>query len=343
MSIAPKLSPVIFSLEGLSVSADEKKLFKDVQPAGFILFARNVSDPAQVKDLTASLRDCVSHDPLILIDQEGGRVQRMGKPHWRQYMPMNSFAPLFEQDPGAASRLLRLHCRMIASDLHSVGINVNCLPLLDMPVDGADDIIGDRALATNSALVAALGRIVMDSLMETGVLPVVKHIPGHGRATVDSHKDLPIVTNSLQELRETDFDPFTNLSDAPLAMTAHITYADIDPDYPATLSSIVIGRVIRMLIGFKGLLMSDDIGMHALKGTMQERTTQSLKAGCDLVLHCSGDLSEMQVVASVLPQDHSPELASRLKNCLKMISRVNAFDREALEDEYDRLMAQLCV
>ncbi|WND02629.1 beta-N-acetylhexosaminidase [Temperatibacter marinus] len=332
------LSPVIFGFEGLVLTAEERALFADLRPAGFILFARNVETPTQVQALTDSLRECVGYEPLILIDQEGGRVQRLRPPHWRQYIPMDSFDKLLDQNAGKASRLLRLHSRMLASDLRALGINVNCLPLLDVPVKGGDAIIGDRALATDPDLVGALGRIVIDSHMETGVLPVIKHIPGHGRATVDSHKGLPVVDTKLKKLKETDFKPFKLLSDAPLAMTAHITYSDVDSENPATFSSIVVGRVIRMLIGYSGLLMSDDIGMHALSGSMKSRAEKSLKAGCDLVLHCGGDFKEMAEISPVIDDHRSDQLEAKVTHILKAVLEPQTYDRAALEDEYDLLL-----
>lgn len=333
-------APAILGLEGPVLSAQEKAFFRELKPAGFILFARNVESPDQVRDLTRALRRAVGYEPLILIDQEGGRVQRLRPPHWRAYAPMDSFAPLFQKNAGFASRLLRLHCRMIGTDLQALGVNVNCLPLLDVPVEGSDPIIGDRALAKDPDMIAALGRIVVDSLSECGVLPVIKHIPGHGRATVDSHKSLPVVDTPLSVLKETDFKPFQALKDSALAMTAHITYSDIDPDHPATLSRIVVGRVIRMLIGFKGLLMSDDIGMQALDGTMADRAAASLKAGCNLVLHCSGDFDEMQMVAQVVAPAQSERLKTQVEGIIQPLSSARHFDRKDLEQEYDSLIKQ---
>ncbi len=335
------IMPAIFGCAGFSLSEEEKAFFEQANPAGFILFSRNIDTPEQVKALTAEMRGCSGIDPMILIDQEGGRVQRLTTPHWRKYPAMSVFGDLALKNSQIAARALRLNCRMIATDLRALGINVDCLPVLDVPVDKADPIIGDRALSLDANLISALGRIVVDSVQEAGVLPVLKHLPGHGRANVDSHLELPVVDTSLNELRNSDLIPFIALNDAPLGMTAHITYSDIDPDNCATLSSVVIGRVIRMVIGFKGLLMSDDLSMQALSGTMIERAEGGLKAGCDLLLHCNGNMEEMIDVAAVAEKYNSKKLGQKVKSLIQPLSDVPTMDKDKLSVEYDELMERL--
>jgi len=332
--------PAIFGCEGLSLTDRERAFFGKVKPAGFILFGRNIENREQVAALTADLKKTVGrHKVAILIDQEGGRVQRMTEPEWRQYPPMAVFGEMAQKDPTLAASALRLNCRLIAGDLHHVGITVNCLPLLDVEQTDADLVIGDRAFSNDPRLVAALGRIAIEGLQEGGVQPVIKHIPGHGRATVDSHKALPTVYTSLDELDETDFVPFQALKDAPFGMTAHIIYNDIDPLKPATLSRIVIGRIIRMRLGFSGLLMTDDLSMKALKGDFADLAAESIAAGCDLVLHCNGDMNEMEAVASKLePVDVSVE--KRLATLIKNVESVPLPDRADLRRRYEDLMAR---
>jgi beta-N-acetylhexosaminidase len=290
----------IVGCSGLELTQEEKAFFRDARPWGFILFKRNIEAPDQVRALTASLRETIGiADAPILIDQEGGRVQRLGPPHWRRYPPGRAYGQA--GDPMMQREIARLGARLIADDLLSVGINVDCLPVLDVPVPGAHDIIGDRAYANDPATIAVLGRAAAEGLLAGGVLPVIKHMPGHGRAGADSHEALPVVHASRAELEEVDFEPFRVLADMPLAMTAHVVYTAIDPAAPATTSPRVMDEVIRASIGFDGLVMSDDLSMKALSGSLRERAAAALAAGCDVALHCNGKLEEMQAVAEAAP------------------------------------------
>ncbi|PIW28452.1 MAG: beta-N-acetylhexosaminidase [Rhodospirillales bacterium CG15_BIG_FIL_POST_REV_8_21_14_020_66_15] len=289
---------VLFGCEGPRLTDAEKRFFAAVNPLGFILFARNVENPDQVRALVRELRAAVGDETApVLIDQEGGRVQRLGPPHWPARPAAAVFAAAYLENPEQASADLADNARAIARDLADLGITVDCWPVLDLPRPGADPIIGDRALGTDVDSIFALGTAIVTFLQAGGVTPVLKHIPGHGRALVDSHKALPVVTTDLETLRATDFNPFRRLSKAPWAMTAHVVYTDVDPDACATFSVKVIGDVIRGDIGFDGLLISDDLSMHALSGGFTERTQRALAAGCDVVLHCNGDRTEMAAVA----------------------------------------------
>lgn len=290
--------PAIFGLQGLEIKADERALFRAADPAGYILFARNVASPEQVTALTAALTDLAGRSLPILIDQEGGRVARLRPPHWPQFPTGETFAALYERAPVTAIEACRLNALALAATLKALGITVNCLPLLDVRDPEGHDIIGDRALGTEPMQVAALGRATLDGLRQGGVCGIVKHIPGHGRAAADSHLELPVVTASLEAL-ERDFEPFRRLAAAPMAMTAHVTYTALDPENCATLSPAVID-FIRTDIGFSGLLMSDDLGMKALTGSFGDRARAALEAGCDIALHCSGDMAEMQAIADAL-------------------------------------------
>ncbi|WP_203292145.1 beta-N-acetylhexosaminidase [Maricaulis parjimensis] len=291
------LSSAIYGLEGLTLSPDEKAFFRDADPWGFILFARNVEGVRQLSRLTLELRDCVGRDAPILIDQEGGRVARLKPPTWRKAPPAQVFGDLFLKDEEAAIEATRINHRLLAHELRTVGIDVDCAPVADLRIEGADAIIGDRSFGTSPEPIAHLGRAAMEGLMAGGVAPIIKHIPGHGRAQADSHLELPVVPEEHGLLAETDFAPFKALADAPMAMTAHIVYADIDDENPATQSSEMIGRIIRGEIGFDGLIMTDDLSMKALTGTFRERGERSLAAGCDMLLHCNGDMKEMIAVA----------------------------------------------
>ncbi|MEX1035576.1 MAG: beta-N-acetylhexosaminidase [Sneathiella sp.] len=293
---------VIFGCEGTKLSAAEKKFFKAEQPFGFILFARNVENPKQLKKLVKSLRAAVGRpDAPVLIDQEGGRVQRLRAPDWFEARPLGYFGALYETDPHRAIEALRLTTRLIAADLQAAGITVNCTPCLDLRLPETVDALGDRALAPDPQVVARLGAVVAEEMLTAGIIPVLKHMPGHGRATVDSHHELPHVSTKVAKLQEADFAPFKALSLLPWGMTSHIVFEDIDPDAPATQSKAVIDGVIRNIIGFEGLLLTDDLNMKALKGTLPERAEAALAAGVDIVLHCSGDLEEMKAVAAVCP------------------------------------------
>jgi beta-N-acetylhexosaminidase len=300
---------VIFGCAGLALTEEEKRFFAETDPLGFILFTRNVESPDQVRALVTSLRQCVGREAPVLIDQEGGRVQRLKLPHWPPHPAMAKFGALADRDLMQARRAARLNAHLIAAELQDLGIDVDCAPLIDVPVAGADNIIGDRAFGTDPALVADLGRAVMDGLLDGGVMPIVKHIPGHGRAMVDSHKALPVVGAERELLEKTDFATFRSLRDAPWGMTAHVIYSAYDDRRPATLSKKVVGEVIRGFIGFEGVLLSDDLSMHALSGSFEERARESLGAGCDVVLHCNGDMNEMTGVAQgVRPLDDAAQL-----------------------------------
>jgi len=288
----------IFGCSGETLQPDEKRFFGDADPLGFILFARNASDPEQVRRLVADLRDAVGRaDAPVLIDQEGGRVQRLRPPHWREAPKAARFAEIAKDDPEHAVRAVRLNGRLLADELAALGIDVDCYPVLDVPAPGSDPIIGDRAFGNDPETVALLGRAACEGLLEGGVLPVIKHIPGHGRATVDSHKALPSVAATLADLAAVDFAPFRELAEMPWAMTAHVLYRAIDAKRPATLSPAAID-LIRGDIGFAGVLVSDDLSMEALSGTLRERAAGALAAGCDIALHCNGRLGEMQDVAA---------------------------------------------
>lgn len=288
----------IYGCSGTELSADERAFFRAAQPWGFIVFARNIADPGQLRALVQSLRETVNdRQAPVLIDQEGGRVARLRPPHWQERPAAARFGALHGASPDAAREAAYLNARLIAHDLCELGINVDCLPLLDVPVDGADAIIGDRAFALDPSTIIDLGRAVIEGLMEGGVLPVMKHIPGHGRATADSHLALPRVATSAEELSATDFVTFRSLNQCPMAMTAHVVYDAIDPQRPATTSPKLIRDVIRGEIGFDGLLMSDDVSMNALSGPISVRAKAALFAGCDVVLHCNGKMEEMRDVA----------------------------------------------
>jgi beta-N-acetylhexosaminidase len=289
----------IFGCAGPALGEEEAAFFRDVRPWGFILFRRNVETPDQVRALTEALRDTVGDERApVLIDQEGGRVQRLGPPHWPRYPPGRAYGQLAGNDPLMRREVARLGARLIAHDLRVLGINVDCAPVLDVPEPGAHDIIGDRAYAETCEDVALLGRAAAEGLIAGGVLPVIKHIPGHGRSRSDSHEHLPVVDAPAEALAARDFAPFKVLSDMPMAMTAHVVYAALDPDHPATLSRTVIRRAIRGAIGFDGLLMTDDLSMKALSGGFADRARAALAAGCDVVLHCNGSMAEMTAVAA---------------------------------------------
>lgn len=311
---------VIFGCAGASLSGEEHRFFREADPFGFILFARNCSDPEQLKTLVAELRDSVQRrDAPVLIDQEGGRVARLKEPHWRHPPPQGIFAELAEHSIDNAKRAAYLNARLIGRELAAAGITVDCLPVLDLPQPGAHQIIGDRALGRNPETIAALGQAICEGLLAEAVLPVIKHLPGHGRAGVDSHKELPMVDATLETLRETDFAPFRSLALRPWAMTAHVVYTAIDPDRAATVSPEVISTVIRGEIGFMGLLLSDDLGMEALAGNLAERASASLAAGCDLALHCSGVIEEMKLVAEgTPPMTHDAEGRAQYAEALRL-------------------------
>lgn len=286
------MQAAIYGFEGLELTDGERDFFRDVDPAGFILFKRNCSTADQLLRLTDSLRDLSGRADLpILIDQEGGRVARMKPPEWPAFPAAERFAQLYRIAPSSAIEAARANARAIALMLRAVGVNVNALPLLDVRQEGATDIIGDRALGSEPMQVAALGRAVLDGMASAGVVGIVKHMPGHGRALVDSHKELPVVTASREEL-EIDLEPFERLSAAPMGMMAHVVYTAWDPDRPASQSPLVIERIVRERIGFDGFLMSDDSNMNALTGSQAERAAACVAAGCDVALPCNGVLGD---------------------------------------------------
>jgi len=309
------MQAAIYGLEGLDLTADEAAFFGDADPAGFILFKRNCENPEQLLRLTNALRDLTGRPDLpILVDQEGGRVARMKPPEWPAFPAAERFAELYALAPSSAIEAVRSNARALALTLRACGINVNALPLLDVRQEGASDIIGDRALGSAPMQVAALGRAVLDGMASAGVVGIVKHMPGHGRALVDSHKELPVVLASAEEL-EADLEPFERLASAPMGMTAHVVYTAWDPDHPASLSPTVIGDIIRGRIGFDGFLMSDDLGMEALEGDFGSRAAGVVAAGCDVALHCSGKMDEMVAVAAAVPS-MSPESEVRLARAM---------------------------
>ncbi len=286
----------IAGCSGLALNADERAFFREARPWGLILFRRNIDHPAQVRALTDSFREILGDGAAVLVDQEGGRVQRLTQPHWPVYPPAAAFGKI----PGVDERLASLSARLIANDLRELGIDVDCLPVLDVPTPIAHKIIGDRAYADNPADVARLGRAAALALLAGGVMPVMKHVPGHGRALSDSHLELPRVAASREDLRQ-DFAPFRANADLPAAMTAHVVYEAVDHLHPATHSRAVVEEIIRGEIGFDGLLMSDDLSMNALGGRFFERAARAFAAGVDMALHCNGDLSEAGAVAQAAP------------------------------------------
>ena len=291
----------ITGLAGATLTTAERHFVEEAAPWGLILFKRNVNTPDALRRLIGEFRTAVGRQAPVLVDQEGGRVQRLGPPHWSTYPPGATYGAVFDRDPDAGLRAARLGGRLIANDLAQLGIDVDCAPVADVPAAGADPVIGDRAYGADPAKVAALAGAFARGLVEGGVLPVLKHLPGHGRATADSHQRLPVVTADRAALDATDFAAFRPLSDLPLGMTAHVVFTAVDPVAPATTSANIVRHVIRDSIGFTGLLMSDDISMGALSGSLSERTRTAIAAGCDVVLHCNGVLSEMVEVAAEAP------------------------------------------
>ena len=327
-------SAVIFGVAGTTLSADEVAFFRDVRPWGFILFARNVAEAGQLRDLTARMRECAGRpDAPVFIDQEGGRVQRLRPPLAPDYPAASVLGALYRHDRKAGLRAAWLMSRLHAFDLLSFGIDADCLPVLDVPVEGAHDVIGNRAYGNDPETVAAMGRAAMEGLLAGGVLPVIKHIPGHGRAFADSHHHLPVVDATLAELRAHDFPPFAALADAPMAMTAHVVYTALDADRPATTSPTVIADIIRGEIGFDGLLMSDDVSMKALSGDFGDRTEAILAAGCDVVLHCNGAMDEMRAVGDRL-RPLAGKAFERADRALERRAAQGAEDEAALRSEF---------
>ena len=329
---------LITDAAGLVLSADERAFFRDADPWGFIIFKRNVETPDQLRALTDSMRESVGRNAPILVDQEGGRVQRLGPPHWPKYPPGAAYGALYDRDEQAGLRAAWLGARLIAHDLHTVGIDVDCLPLADVPVSEADPVIGNRAYGTTPAKVAAVAGAVAEGLLAGGVLPVLKHIPGHGRATADSHLALPVVATDRATLQSTDFAAFVPLSKLPLGMTAHVVFTALDPVAPATTSVTMVQQVIRGHIGFDGLLMSDDISMKALSGTLAERSRATLAAGCDVVLHCNGSFAERREAADACPP-LSGDAKRRADAALAQRRTPAPFDVAAAREEFAAMSA----
>ena len=330
----------ITGIAGTELRAEEREFIAAAQPWGFILFKRNIETRSQVARLIIELRKEIG-DPEapILIDQEGGRVQRLSPPHWPAYPAGAVFGALYDIDPTLGLSAARLSARLIAADLIETGVTVDCLPLADVPIAGADAVIGNRAYGTEPGKVAAIARAVTDGLEQGGILPVLKHIPGHGRATADTHFRLPVVDTPRAELERTDFAAFQPLADLPMAMTAHVVFSALDPAHPATTSATIIEQVIRGVIGFQGLLMSDDVSMNALAGSIAERTRAIFVAGCDMVLHCNGKLDEMREVARETPE-LSGKALERAGRALASRKAPQAFDRLAARAELDALINQ---
>ena len=331
----------ITGVEGPVLSEAECSFLRDADPWGLILFRRNVATPDQVHALVSAFRDAVGRaDAPVLVDQEGGRVQRLGPPHWSAYPPGAAYAALYAQDADAGLAIARLSARLIAADLADLGITVNCLPIADVPTPDANPIIGDRAYGTTPASVSAIGMAVAVGLMEGGILPVLKHLPGHGRGTADSHLNLPVVTTDRATLEATDFAAFRPLAKLPLGMTAHIVYTALDAFSPATTSAAVVSDVIRGHIGFDGALMSDDLSMNALSGTIAERTRESLGAGCDLALHCNGHMDEMRQVAAEAPLLRG-DAARRTEAALAVRKEPAAFDIAEARSRFFAMMTNV--
>jgi beta-N-acetylhexosaminidase len=321
---------------GLKLTPDEIAFFRDERPWGFILFARNISEPAQIEDLCAHLRDLVDRDDaLVLIDQEGGRVQRLRPPLVPDYPSGSQLGALFRENEELGLRSAWLLSRLHAFDLLKLGINVDCLPVLDVPVEGANDVIGTRAYGKHPEIVTAMGRAAADGLLAGGMLPVVKHIPGHGRAFADTHHELPTVTTPLEELAEHDFAPFRALADLPMAMSAHVIFSAVDPKNPATTSGKVVEEIIRDYIGFDGLLMSDDVSMNALSGDYFDRTKAIFAAGLDIVLHCHGIMDQMKAVAACTPELEGKAF-ERAQRAIEYRKEPDTSNEEELREEFQR-------
>jgi beta-N-acetylhexosaminidase len=329
----------ITGLAGLTISADERAFLREAQPWGVIIFKRNVSTAPQLSELTRSFRDIMGWGAPVLVDQEGGRVQRLGPPHWPAYPPGARYGALYDREPPAGLAAARLAGHLIGSDLTAVGIDVDCLPLADLPAAEGDPVIGDRAYGTEPENVAAIAGAVAQGLQAGGVLPVLKHLPGHGRAKTDSHHHLPVVETDRATLEATDFAAFRPLAHLPLGMTAHVVFSAIDSSAPATTSVTMVRDVIRGFIGFHGVLMSDDVSMGALSGTLAERSRGAIAAGCDVVLHCNGDLAEMSAVAGAVPE-LAGEAAARAQRALALRSAPEEFDVEAARVLFARMMGE---
>jgi beta-N-acetylhexosaminidase len=326
----------------VALTAAERAFVREARPWGLILFKRNIETPAQVVALVDSFREAVGVAAPVLVDQEGGRVQRIGPPHWPSYPAAAVYGALYERDQTTGIAAARLGARLIAHDLQRLGIDIDCLPLADLPVAGADPVIGDRAYGETPAKVAMLAKAAAEGLMAGGVLPVLKHLPGHGRAAADSHLKLPVVEAARAELESTDFAAFRPLVGLPLGMTAHVVFSAYDPVNPATTSVTMVQDVIRDSIGFKGLLMSDDVSMGALSGSLAERTCAALAAGCDIVLHCNGELAEMEAVAGAAPA-LAGEAASRAAAALSARTAPDPIDEVDARLAFAAMLAEVRV
>jgi len=329
----------ILGFEGTALTEWEKAFFREVDPWGFIVFKRNLETAEQIRALTAEVRETVGWNAPVLVDQEGGRVQRIGPPDWTSYPPGATYGALYAQDAALGLEAAETGARLIAHDLHALGIDTDCLPILDVRSPKMHEVIGDRAYGGTPESVAAIGRAVATGLARGGVLSIAKHVPGHGRATVDSHFSLPSVDTVRAELEAVDFPPFRALNDLPMGMTAHVVYTDIDADAPATTSKKVIDEVIRGSIGFDGLLMTDDLSMKALGGTFEDRTRRSLDAGCDIILHCNGDRSEMEAVANACGRLEG-KAAERAERAIAARAAPDEADIPALRARFDGVLAQ---
>jgi beta-N-acetylhexosaminidase len=334
-----KFSALITGLAGLTLSADEARFLASTHPCGIILFARNCGNSDQIRALISAAKHAIgSPNILVLIDQEGGRVRRLRPPLGRDLPPAAHYALMYAIDPETAIKAAFNTARLLAQDLRALSINTNCAPVLDLPAPGSHDIIGDRAFGTTAASIIALARAVAEGHRAGGVVPVIKHIPGHGRAMADSHFDLPIVTTSHADLSATDFVPFRALADEPAAMTAHVVYSAIDAHEPASTSQRMIHDVIRGEIGFGGFLMSDDLSMQALSGTIYARAKAVIAAGCDVALHCNGDLVEMRAAADGVPTLSGPALA-RFNTAFAMTQRCEPFDETVALTALERALS----
>ncbi len=330
----------ITGVAGPALTVEERQFLSEAQPWGLIVFTRNVAGRGPLRRLIDEFRAAVGRDAPILIDQEGGRVQRLGPPDWPSYPPGAIYGALFDRDRALGLAAARVGARLIAADLTALGIDVDCMPIADVPVPGADPVIGDRAYGVRPDKVAAVAAAIAQGLVDGGILPVLKHIPGHGRATADSHRGLPIVDAERATLEATDFAAFRPLAALPIAMTAHVVFSSIDPTAPATTSMSIVRDVIRDSIGFKGLLMSDDVSMGALSGTLSERTRAAIAAGCDLVLHCNGEMQEMRMVAAAAPM-LAGDAARRASSALAMKHEPAPIDIVAARAEFLRLTADI--
>ncbi|MGD2132366.1 MAG: beta-N-acetylhexosaminidase [Maricaulaceae bacterium] len=332
---------VILGAAGPTLEPDEAAFLREADPWGFIIFKRSVEDPEQLKRLTGALRDCVGRNAPVLVDQEGGRVQRIGPPNWKKRPPGRVFGELYKQDPEAAVEAARLNFQLIGHELAAVGIDVDCVPNLDIGRRGANKaVVGDRVLGEEPEPVIALGRAVLEGLAHAGLAGVIKHMPGHGRATVDSHFEMPRAEASAADLEATDCAPFAALKDAPMAMTAHLLYPAWDENNPATTSPTIVSEIMRGKIGFGGLLMTDDISMKALGGTFEERARRALAADCDVVLHCNADRAEMEGVLAATPALEGKALA-RAERAEAARGTPQAFDADAAEARLAELIGGL--